>query len=187
LRTYTGGTKSNNKIEAVISDSTTLWNHANAGSMSTYTVRGTSATGTAFTGGEAALTETWDVVLSIGGTITYKNQFGYVGFGGAAVSGVSISAYGSTTLGSVEATNTHAIKGSSTLLADSASAALTVTQTGSGNALVVEDSATTDSTPFIVDSIGRVGVGDCELVNDRLAVDSSVLRGLRVLSLFRWD
>ena len=31
-----------------------------------------------------------------------------------------------------------------------------ITQTGSGNALVVEDSANPDSTPFVVDSIGRV-------------------------------
>ncbi len=34
-----------------------------------------------------------------------------------------------------------------------------ITQTGSGNALVVEDSANPDSTPFVVDASGNVGVG----------------------------
>lgn len=33
-----------------------------------------------------------------------------------------------------------------------------ITQTGSGNALVVEDSANPDSTPFVVDNAGHVGV-----------------------------
>jgi len=34
-----------------------------------------------------------------------------------------------------------------------------ITQTGSGNALVVEDSANPDSTPFVVNSSGNVGIG----------------------------
>lgn len=42
---------------------------------------------------------------------------------------------------------------------NSSSAALTVTQTGAGNAFVVEDSASTDSTPFVIDAAGTVGVG----------------------------
>jgi len=42
---------------------------------------------------------------------------------------------------------------------NSSSAALTVTQTGAGNAFVVEDSASTDSTPFVIDASGRVGIG----------------------------
>lgn len=41
----------------------------------------------------------------------------------------------------------------------STSAALTITQTGTGNALVVEDSASTDSTPFVIDADGRVVSG----------------------------
>lgn len=34
-----------------------------------------------------------------------------------------------------------------------------ITQTGAGNALVVEDSANPDSTPFVVDASGNVGIG----------------------------
>ena len=37
--------------------------------------------------------------------------------------------------------------------------ALTITQTGAGNALVVEDSTSPDSTPFVIDANGRVIVG----------------------------
>ena len=51
------------------------------------------------------------------------------------------------------------LTGASNVTASSASAALTVTQTGSGNAFVVEDSTSPDSTPFVVDATGNVGVG----------------------------
>ena len=37
--------------------------------------------------------------------------------------------------------------------------ALRITQTGAGNALVVEDDTNPDSTPFVVDATGKVGVG----------------------------
>lgn len=50
-----------------------------------------------------------------------------------------------------------AFTGASSVTVNSASAALTVTQTGSGHALLVEDSASPDSTPFVIDSEGRVG------------------------------
>lgn len=68
----------------------------------------------------------------------------------------TLTSTGNAALGDAEATDTHAIKGVTTVLANSASAALTVTQTGSGNAFVVEDSATPDATPFAVDASGNV-------------------------------
>jgi hypothetical protein len=42
---------------------------------------------------------------------------------------------------------------------NSSSPALRITQVGSGSALLVEDSANPDATPFVVDSSGNVGVG----------------------------
>jgi len=42
---------------------------------------------------------------------------------------------------------------------NSSSDAVRITQVGSGNALVVEDSANPDSTPFVVTSSGNVGIG----------------------------
>lgn len=38
-------------------------------------------------------------------------------------------------------------------------AALRITNEGSGNALIVEDSANPDSTPVVIDSSGNVGIG----------------------------
>lgn len=48
---------------------------------------------------------------------------------------------------------------SSRVTVNSSSAALTVTQTGAGNAFVVEDSASTDSTPFVIDASGNLLIG----------------------------
>jgi hypothetical protein len=42
---------------------------------------------------------------------------------------------------------------------DNTNAALRVTQLGTGNALVVEDSTNPDSTPFVVNASGNVGIG----------------------------
>lgn len=49
--------------------------------------------------------------------------------------------------------------GPSTVAVNSASTALTIKQTGAGNALVVEDSTSPDSTPFVINASGNVGVG----------------------------
>lgn len=51
------------------------------------------------------------------------------------------------------------VTGATAVEANSSSAALRVTQTGSGNALLVEDSANPDATPFVVDANGSVGIG----------------------------
>ena len=58
-----------------------------------------------------------------------------------------------TVAGAFNVTNTAAIA------ANSASSALTVTQTGAGNAFVVEDSASADSTPFVITANGTTVVG----------------------------
>jgi hypothetical protein len=42
---------------------------------------------------------------------------------------------------------------------NSANAALRITQTGAGNALLVEDSTNPDSTPFVIDSAGNTKIG----------------------------
>jgi len=52
---------------------------------------------------------------------------------------------------------------------NSSSAALTVTQTGAGNALVVEDSASTDSTPFVINATGIVNVAHPTAVTGSLS------------------
>lgn len=49
--------------------------------------------------------------------------------------------------------------------ANSSTAAVTITQTGTGNAFVVEDSTNPDSTPFVVDATGNVGVGTSSITS----------------------
>lgn len=49
---------------------------------------------------------------------------------------------------------------------DNTNAALRVTQLGTGNAILVEDSTNPDSTPFVVKADGRVGIGVTSPVQD---------------------
>lgn len=60
----------------------------------------------------------------------------------------------------IEVTSSGSVSVSAlTVVANASTTALRITQTGTGNALVVEDSANPDSTPFIVDNTGNVGIG----------------------------
>jgi hypothetical protein len=54
---------------------------------------------------------------------------------------------------------TIADDGATVIAANSASDGLRITQIGAGNALVVEDSANPDASPFVVDASGKVGIG----------------------------
>ena len=58
----------------------------------------------------------------------------------------------------------------------SANAIVRITQTGTGNALVVEDSANPDSTPFVVDSAGRLLSGTSSPFNNFRDVQTTVDR-----------
>lgn len=55
-------------------------------------------------------------------------------------------------------------------------AALRVTQKGTGNAIEVEDSTTPDATRFVVDQFGKVGVGVAPDTNAAINVDANGLR-----------
>ncbi|NBS71674.1 hypothetical protein EBT31_22595, partial [bacterium] len=57
---------------------------------------------------------------------------------------------------------------------NSSSDALRITQTGAGNALVVEDSTNPDSTPFVVNADGRVVVGYTAPIADALSTTSFI-------------
>jgi len=51
------------------------------------------------------------------------------------------------------------LSGNVTIDSNTSSAALTITQTGTGAAFKVQDSADPDVTPFIIDATGQVGIG----------------------------
>lgn len=59
------------------------------------------------------------------------------------------------------------------ITANSTDPALRVTQTGTGNAFVVEDSTTPDTTAFVIDNAGNVTTGGTLTVAGKLAVDQS--------------
>jgi hypothetical protein len=56
------------------------------------------------------------------------------------------------------------------------SPALTITNTGSGHSLLVEDATSTDSTPFVIDSSGNVGIGSSSNLA-KLVVNGAVQLG----------
>ena len=67
------------------------------------------------------------------GTIQYNNAGAFAGAAGVTTNGTTLTVSGS-----------------------SASDMMRITQTGAGNALVVEDSANPDSSPFVIDAAGKI-------------------------------
>jgi len=61
--------------------------------------------------------------------------------------------------GDVVAANANTFTTNQVITGSTTAALLRITQTGAGHALVVEDSANPDSTPFIVNADGNVGIG----------------------------
>jgi hypothetical protein len=75
---------------------------------------------------------------------------------------VKIAQYnGNVVVGSGTDNGIHKVQitGTQLISANSTTDALRITQTGTGNAIVVEDEANPDSTPFVVSTEGRVGIG----------------------------
>jgi hypothetical protein len=86
------------------------------------------------------------------GNLYYKNSVG-------AVTLLSSSAIVSGSFTNLSYSNSLIGSGPATITATSTLAALRVTQLGTGNALLVEDSSNPDSTPFVIDQNGAVGIG----------------------------
>ena len=80
---------------------------------------------------------------------------------GRAVSALSLTS--TTTLG---VTGTSTLSGNAIIsVTDNTNAALRITQLGTGNALLVEDSTNPDATPFVIDANGNVVSGNTASVN----------------------
>jgi hypothetical protein len=87
-------------------------------------------------------------------------------YGPASATDNAIARYDGTTGKIIQnSAVTIADDGATVIAANSTSDGLRITQTGTGNALVVEDSANPDATPFVVDAGGKVIVGHTSAVN----------------------
>ncbi len=73
----------------------------------------------------------------------------------------------------VNTSNTNTFSASQIIDTTSSTAALRVTQKGTGNAIEVEDSTTPDATRFTVDQFGKVGVGVAPDATAALKVDTN--------------
>ena len=109
--------------------------------------KGTTAQHASFTGASAELT-----------VDTTKNTV--VVHDGATAGGIPLA----KETGSAISVTSLVSSGASSIETSSASPALRITQTGSGSALVVEDSTNPDATPFLIDTVGRVIAGYTALV-----------------------
>jgi hypothetical protein len=74
----------------------------------------------------------------------------------SSVVATTLTTTGNATLGDSTSADSHTVNGATSIAVSSASTALTITQTGTGNVFVVEDAASPDSTPFVIDSAGNV-------------------------------
>jgi hypothetical protein len=74
---------------------------------------------------------------------------------------------------------TIADDGTTVLSTNSTSTALRITQLGTGNAILVEDSTNPDGTPFVVDASGNVGIGTTAPTNN-LQVTSDTATSVRL-------
>jgi hypothetical protein len=93
--------------------------------------------------------------MSTGGAV-YASSASNIQSTAAGTSGQVLTSNGA---GAPTWTSSPSFGGPVTILSNSASTALTVTNTGAGNSFVVEDSASTDSSPFVIDSAGSVIAG----------------------------
>lgn len=85
--------------------------------------------------------------------------------------GYSDSVYSKFTVDSIGNLNI-APTGGTVILASNASAALRITNTGVSDSLIVEDSNNPDSTPFVISSDGKVGIGATPSTNSAIYIGS---------------
>ena len=102
---------------------------------------------------------------TFGASATVTNQYGF--FANSNLTGATnnYGFYGNIAAGTgrynfyASGTADNYFGGATTVSVNSTSDALRITQLGTGNALLVEDSANPDATPFVINNAGKVGIG----------------------------
>ena len=95
-------------------------------------------------------------------------------FGDLSGTATNITASSNTSLTSLSNLTTVGTLGSLVVSGATSDTLVRITQTGAGNAFVVEDSTNPDSSPFIIDSEGRVTIGGTPLAGRNVLVNKSI-------------
>ena len=167
--------KNNSGVVTLLASSTTVTNSFSAGSTgftpSTATTGAVTLAGTlATTNGGTGLTS-----FTSGGVVFASSS-------SALATGSALTFDGTT----FSAPN-------SVITSSSSSNALRITQTGSGNALLVEDEASPDSSPFVVDTNGQVIQGYTSAISSGVVATNpyfqmhGVLNGTTAIGLTNWS
>jgi len=116
--------------------------------------------------------------------ITSLNRFAWQGSSGnvfAAATNLAntfnnIQTFGASTPSTIVTVNNTGTGGAAVFTGNSSSAVVRVTQLGSGDALRIEDETNPDSTPFIIDNLGNVGIGLSSIpdTNSKLTVAGNI-------------
>lgn len=156
-----GGTDSNVQIGTPTSGNTLIYD-AVAGYWENANI--SAGTGISVTNGAGSITIT-NTSPSLGGDVV----------GPASATDNAVARYDGTTGKLIQnSAVTIGDDGATVIAANSSSAGLRITQTGAGNALLVEDSANPDSSPFAVDGSGNTGIGVLPaFANNKLSVAGS--------------
>jgi len=121
---------------------------SNLGSVTTIDINGGTIDGAVIGGSSAAAGTFTDLTSNSSATLKHSGSTKlYTLSDGVGITGTMYS-------------DLMEVNGTAIIEATSASAALRITQLGSGNALLVEDSSNPDSTPFVVTATGSVGIGN---------------------------
>ena len=164
-------TSASNASTSASAASTSATNAANSatsasGSASTATTQATNASNSASSASTSA-TNAANSATAAAASAASINPASIVITGGS-INGTTIGA----TTANTGAFTTLAASGTTTLsgnqiisVTDNSNAALHITQLGTGNALLVEDSANPDSTPFVIDASGKVVVGNTTAID----------------------
>jgi len=75
------------------------------------------------------------------------------------------------------------LSGIATISVNSSTNALRINQTGSGNALLVEDETNPDSTPFVINSNGNVGIATNDPTTTLHVIGNSIITGVSTLGV----